>query len=70
MSTLNEARRLLERGKIYISVAFLIILIITTVYLSDVGITGSIEKNLRCGLALTYNLTMNGTTQPYGATNK
>ena len=70
MSTLNEARRLLERGKIYISVTSLIILLITTLYLSEVGMSGSFEKNLRCGLALTYNLTINDTTQPYGTTNK
>ena len=70
MSTLNEARRLLERGKLFISLASLIIIIITTLYLSDVGMTGSFEKNLRCGLALTYNLTINDTTQPYGSTNK
>ena len=69
MAALNEARRLLERGKLYISVTSMII-IITILYLSDVGMTASIEKQLRCGLALTYNLTINDTTQPYGMTNK
>ena len=70
MSALNEARRLLERGKLFISGTSLIIIIITTLYLSDVGMTASIEKQLRCGLALTYNLTINDTTQPFGTTNK
>ena len=69
MAALNEARRLLERGKLYISVTSMII-ILTILYLLDVGMTPSIDKHLRCGLALTYNLTINDTTQPYGTTNK
>ena len=63
MATLNEARRLLERGKVYTSPASMTI-IITTLYLLDKEMTPSIHKHLRCGLALSYNITMNDTTQP------
>ena len=71
MAALNEARRLLERGELYISVTFMII-ILTILYLLDVGMTPSIDKHSRCGLALIYNITMNDTIQPvmYGATTK
>ena len=54
MAALNEPRRLLERGKLYISITSMII-IITILYLLDAGMTPSIDKHLRCGLALTYN---------------
>ena len=63
MASLNEATRLLDRGKLFISVASMII-IITILYLLDAGMTPSIHKHLRCGLALTYNITINDTTQP------
>ena len=63
MASLNEATRLLDRGKVYISVASMII-IITILYLLDEEMTPSIHKHLRCGLALTYNITINDTTQP------
>ena len=71
MAALNEARRLLERGKVYISVTCMII-ILALLYLLDVEMTPSIEEHLRCGLALIYNITVNDTIQPimYETTTK
>ena len=63
MASLNGATRLLDRGKVYISVASMII-IITILYLLDAGMTPSIHKHSRCRIALSYNITMNDTTQP------
>ena len=63
MLSLNEARRLLDRGKLYSSLASIII-IITILYLLDAGMSPSIHKHLRCGVASTYNFSINGTTQP------
>ena len=71
MAALNGARRLLERGKLYISVTSMII-ILALLYLLDVEMTPSIEEHLRCGLALIYNITVNDTIQPimYETTTK
>ena len=63
MLSLNEARRLLDRGKLYSSLTSIMIKI-TILYLLDAGMSPSIHKHLRCGVALTYNFTINDTTQP------
>ena len=65
MLSLNEARRLLDRGKLYSSLASIII-IITILYLLDAGMSPSIHKHLRCGVASTYNFSMKGIVEIKG----
>ena len=63
MASMNEATRLLDRGKLYSTLASMII-IITILYLLDAGMSPSIHKHLRCGVASTYNFSINGSRQP------
>ena len=63
MLSLNEARRLLERGKLYSSLASIIIIIII-LYLLDAGMSPSNHKHLRSGVVSTYNFSINATREP------
>ena len=62
MASLNAVTHMLDRGKVYVTICSMFILI-TVLYVLDMEISPSIHEYVKCGVGMGYNYTANVTTQ-------